>query len=103
MLRLDGHRLLRAIIGNAALAVDPTLGLKPRSPMKPVGLHPALNRMLPISNCSTSSLGLYPSSRKSFTIPQPELHREGQGSGLPLRPGCGTLGCSHHPSDLLSV
>ncbi len=96
MLRLDGHRLLPDLIGNAALAVDGTLGLKPRSPMKPVGLHPALNRMRADPKLLDQQFGTIPVFQKKLYDPQPELHREGQGSGLPLRPGCTPLGRARH-------
>jgi hypothetical protein len=43
--RLHRHRLMPNLLGNTALAAYRTLGLKPRRPVKPKGLHPARNRV----------------------------------------------------------
>jgi len=96
MLPFNCHRLLPNLVGNAPPAADGTLGLQPRSSMKPKGFHPTLNRMGADPKLLNQQLGTVPLFQVKLDDPQPELHRKSQRSALPLRPGCGALGCSRH-------
>jgi hypothetical protein len=96
MLPLNFHRLLPELLGNAALTGDGTLGLQPSGSMKPIGFHPALNRMGADPKLLNQKLGTVPLLQVKLDDPQPELHRKSQGPALPLSPACGALGCSCH-------
>jgi hypothetical protein len=96
MLPLNCDRLLPNLVGNAALTADATLGLQPFGSTKPKGFHPALNRMGADPKLLNQQLGTVPLFQVKLDDPQPELHRKSQGSALPLRPGCGALGCVRH-------
>ena len=96
MLRFNGYRLLPNLLRNAALLADGTLGLKPRRSVKPVRSHPALDRMGADPKLLDQKFGAVPFLQVKLYDPQPELHRKSQRPALPLRPGCGALGCSLH-------
>jgi hypothetical protein len=96
MLRFDGYRLLPNLLGYPALTGDGTLGLQPRSSMKPKGSHPALNRMGADPKLLNQQLGIVPLFQVKLYNPQPELHRKSNRSALALRPACGALGCACH-------
>ena len=96
MLPLNCDRLLPNLVGNAALTADGTLGLQPHGSVKPKGFHPALNRMGADPKLLNQQLGTVPFFQVKLDDPQPELHRKSQRSALPLRSGCGALGCACH-------
>jgi hypothetical protein len=91
VLGLDRHRLPPDLLGHPADPARRHLGLKPRLPMQPVGSHPALDRMRADPKLLHQQPGTVALFQKQLHDPQPELHREGQGSDLPLGSGCGTL------------
>jgi hypothetical protein len=96
MLPLDCHRLLPDLLGNAALPGNGTLGFKPCGSVKPIGPHPALDRMGADPKLLGDQFVTIPLLKVKLDDPQPELHRKRQGAALPFCPGCGPLGRACH-------
>jgi hypothetical protein len=63
-----------------AISGRPHHGLHPRSSMKPVGPHPALDRMRADPKLLGQQSGTVSLFQEQLHHPQPELHREGQGA-----------------------
>jgi hypothetical protein len=96
MLPLDFHRLLANLLGHPALPADGPLGFKPHGPVKPKGLHPALDRMGADPKLLDQQFAAVPLLQVKLDDPQPELNRKSQGPALPLAPACGPLGRACH-------
>ena len=96
MLPLDFHRLLADLLGHPALPADGPLGFKPRGPVKPKGLHPALDRMGADPKLLDQQFAAVPLLQVKLDDTQPELNRKSQGPALPLAPACGPLGRACH-------
>jgi len=96
MLPLDFHRLLPDLLGNTALPGGGALGFKPCGSVKPIGFHPALDRMSADPKLLGYQFVTVPLFMVKLDDPQPELQRERQGAALPFRPGCGPLGRACH-------
>jgi hypothetical protein len=94
--RFHGHRLLPNLLGHPALPADGPLGLEPCGSVKPIGPHPALDRMGADPKLLDYQFVTVPLFKVKLDDSQPELHRKRQGTALPFRPGCGPLGRACH-------
>jgi hypothetical protein len=96
MIRLDLYRLGPDLLGHPWLATHRPRGHQPVCSMEPIGLHPSLNRMVADAELLTQHRGAVAFLQEKPHHPQPELHRVGQGPGLPPGGGCGPLGFLFH-------
>jgi hypothetical protein len=96
VLGLHRHRLSPDLLRHSADPAGRHPGCQPRLPVKPVGPYPALDRVRADPKLLHQQPGAVAFFQKQLYDPQPELHREGQGSDLLLPPACGTLGPVRH-------